>query len=464
MPLNNPAALYTGGKAALNPMPYVNIALQARAKKQAREDALNQYYEKLPDTINDKGVRDQEIPVINQMRDDLYKYGVENRKALINPRLDNGAARYNLEKMMRNINGVVQESKNAAQDDLQLGKLWFDKNNQWALNNEDFIANHAAHNLPVNDPNYKRMNLAQVMSQRPFDEATFVKGLKGRFPYQEKVNRTPDKENPGFDIVTTTPVLNDESKQNIYNYAVDNLHNDPSFRRKIQKDLAGTGQLEELNKISIATFGHPINSDEDIAAAYTVSKLSPPATKEKSSANWDYRFGARNKEWDRRNRISFGQSMQKIAANKQAGIDDSLGYISDEVASEVAENWQLDRNVAKMIGADPNENYRVVYSDKVDPKRLNIIIGANDKGIGGVKPIDIPQTDGSVRKGYLINQGTGDWVGAGGQEISRERAKDDYIRLAAPNKFRAKLGTKASENTFKDKKSGTNNVGILNDL
>ena len=464
MPLNNPAALYTGGKAALNPMPYVNIALQARAKKQAREDALNQYYEKLPDTINDKGVRDQEIPVINQMRDDLYKYGVENRKALINPRLDNGAARYNLEKMMRNINGVVQESKNAAQDDLQLGKLWFDKNNQWVLNNEDFIANHAAHNLPVNDPNYKRMNLAQVMSQRPFDEATFVKGLKGRFPYQEKVNRTPDKENPGFDIVTTTPVLNDESKRSIYNYAADKLHNDTSFMRKIQKDLAGTGQLEELNKISIATFGHPINSDEDIAAAYTVSKLSPPATKEKSSANWDYRFGARNKEWDRRSDKMLDYSFRKIDRNKGVGDGVTIGNIADQVASEFGENLVLDSRVAKMIGADPYQNYRVVYSDKVDPKRLNIIVGANDKGIGGVRAIDIPQPDGSVRKGYLVNQGTGDWMGYSAQGISRERANDDYIRVAAPNKFRAKLGTKASENTFKDKKSGTNNVGILNNL
>ena len=58
MPLNNPSSLYTGGKAVLNPMPFVNLALQARAKKEARTQAIDNYYSKLPSTINDKGIRD----------------------------------------------------------------------------------------------------------------------------------------------------------------------------------------------------------------------------------------------------------------------------------------------------------------------------------------------------------------------------------------------------------------------
>lgn len=457
MPLNYPSQLYTGGKAVLNPNPYTQIALQAQAKKQAKQEALNQYYEKLPSTINDKGVRDQEIPVINKMRDELYKYGVDNRKALINPKLDNGAARYNLDKRIREVGNLIRESQNAAKTDLELGKLYFNKENQWALSNDDFINQHSAHSLPVNDPNYKRLDLASVMSQRPFDENTFAKNIKGRVKYGEKVDRIPDPNNPGYEIVRTTPVLSDDDKQGLYNYAVDMLHNDPSFARKIKKDLAGTGQLQELNKISQKTFGHEINSDEDIAAAYTMSKLFVPDAKEKSQPDWGYRFGQRNKEWDRRNKITYRQSMNKIAANKQGGLNDNMGYLSDEIDNEVGENIQLNPVVAKTIGVDPNQNYRVVYADKVDPVRLGIVIGSKN-GIGGVKAIEVPQPNGTTRKAYLVNQGTGDWVGKDGQEISRERVRDDYIKSVAPSKFKAQMSTKGSENTNIKKNSNLKTI------
>ena len=57
--LRNPAGLYQG-EAPLNPLPYVNIALQQRARRQAREDAIDKYYRELPNTINDIGYRDWE--------------------------------------------------------------------------------------------------------------------------------------------------------------------------------------------------------------------------------------------------------------------------------------------------------------------------------------------------------------------------------------------------------------------
>ena len=88
--LRNPGGLYQG-EAPLNPLPYVNIALQQRARRQAREDAIDKYYRELPNTINDKGVRDQEIPLINEYRNKIFEYGLKNKEALRNPKLDNGS-------------------------------------------------------------------------------------------------------------------------------------------------------------------------------------------------------------------------------------------------------------------------------------------------------------------------------------------------------------------------------------
>jgi len=453
MALHNPAGIYQG-EAPLNPLPYVNIALQQRAKKQAREQAIDQYYQKLPDTINDKGIRDVEIPIINEYKNKIFEFGLKNKEALRNPKLDNGAAQFTLQKMMREAHGVARESQNAAKTDLELGKLWFSKENQWALANDDFIKQHDQHNLPVTDPNYKKMDLANVMAQRPFNQDAFVKQLKTQFPYSEKITRTTDPDNPLYDIVTTKPTLDPKTKMGIYDFAADKLHNDYTFANKIKKDLAGTGQLPRLQEISQEVFGKPIESDEDLAAAYTVSQMYSPPTKEKSQTDVGAVIDKRRKEgmedWLRKNKITFGQSMAKIAANKAAGqVPEDLGYLSDNVSDEVGR----DVNITFEGKTVPK---RVVYVDEVDPERLDIITGRDlSKKKFGVKPIAFK----GGKMGYYVDQNTGDWEGADGQKISREAVKDRYIQSKAGTKFKAQSGTKASENTV-PKVKGTTKSGL----
>ena len=122
-----------------------------------------------------------------------------------------------------------------------------------------------------------------------------------------------------------------------------------------------------------------------------------------------------NKEWDRRNKITFGQSMAKIAANKAAGLPpEDLGYLSDEVAAEVGQDLEVE------LGGKRTQR-RVIFVDDVDPERLNLIIGKDPSKPmqSGVKaiPIKVPQPDGSVivKKGYYQDLNTGDWEGNNGQ-------------------------------------------------
>lgn len=171
--------------------------------------------------------------------------------------------------------------------------------------------------------------------------------------------------------------------------------------------------------------------------------LQPLKTESKlnTGAVMDKRRNESMVDWMKKNKITFNQSMQKIAANKTAGTpQEDLGYLSDNVAADVGEEV-----VAELNG---NKTKRtVVYSDKVDPARLAIIT-ANGK----VKPIPIKQFDQNgklvgIKKGYYVDPGTGDWEGMDGQKISRERVKDDYIKTVSPTKFKVQQGTKASENT-----------------
>ncbi len=450
MSLINQQGMYMGA-TPLNPQPYVNVVLQARQRKQAREDAMDKYYQKLPDTINDKNVRDIEIPIINDYKQKIFEYGVKNKESLRNPKADNGAAQLGLDKLMREAASVARLSQNAAKLDLQAGKFFLNKDNQYALNNDEYLADNDLHNLPVTDPRHKALDLEKYAANRPFNEVGFVKDIKTKFPYSEKVVRQPDPTDPNYEMVTTLPVLDEKTKIQMVSDAADRFHNDPTFRKKIKNDLAGTGQINDLLGIAKEVFGvEPDEMDDEmLAAAYTYSKLPIGKTKEKVQGNYTNRQEGKNKEWGRRNKITYGQSLAKIRLNnenRKAGQPtDDTGYLSDEVAAEFGVP-------EKVTLGGKERDVTVVYTDKVDPARLNIITGTDlSKKQFGVKPIPIKQLDGSYKNGYYVDPGTGDWEGLNGQRISRERVKDDYIKTVAPTKQKLATGTKASENT-KDKK------------
>lgn len=388
--LHNPEGLYSGGSVSINAVPYAQMAMQARARKEAREQAIDNYYQKLPDTINDKGVRDQEIPVINEYKNKIFEFGLKNKEALRNPKVDKGAAQFQLQKLMREAQAVARESQNAAKTDLELGKLWFNKENQWALANDDFIKQHDQHNLPVNDPNYKKMDLANVMAQRPFDQDKFVKQLKTQFPYSEQTSRATDPDNPLYDIVTTKPVLDKKTKESIYDFAADKLHNDYTFANKIKKELAGTGQLPRLQEISKEVFGKEIENDEDLAAAYTASQMYRQPTKEKSQTDVGAVMDKRLKQQKIMEGIKQANRKELFGlreAAKEAGeeandlwIDRYIGSISDE--SKKPENRQsykmadgktvngykvqLDPVLSKAVGIDAKNPGQLVVADNGD--------------------------------------------------------------------------------------------------
>lgn len=176
--------------------------------------------------------------------------------------------------------------------------------------------------------------------------------------------------------------------------------------------------------------------------------LNNPVTEEKDKpyANYEAQQRQKNAEWNRRNSLTFRQSMEKIAANKVAGkpVEDT-GYISDNVADEVGETVEMNDGTTK----------RVIDVTNIDPERLKIINGAGDpkKLEFGVAPIQM--YDSKLKKNRLVyyqDQETGDWIGKDGQKISREAAKDRYVNKYSPTAFKSKTNTQAQE-----KKAGVAN-------
>lgn len=385
MALQNSPGMFQGS-TGLNPLPYVNIATQARNRAQARQDALDKYYEKLPDTINDKGLRDQEVPIIEQYKKDIYSYGIQNREAL---RKGDVAAKLGLDQMIREAASVARKSQNAAKRNLERGKMYLKKENQFLLNNDAYLQALAAEDLAVNDPNFREVNDEQFLKERPFDEATFTKDIKGKFQYDKKSVRSPDQSDPNYEFVTEVPVLSEKTKEQMVSDAADRFHNDPSFRKKIANDLAGTGMLDGLVNIAKEQFGltDPTEiTDELIAAAYTYSKLPVGKIREEVQGNYTNREAGKMKDWKEKQRISFDYWLTKngitsaqkdrrmaLTKNNQTyEIDDVPKLLKDyEEKVTIPLTWTQIQN-----GEKPQTGGRI-YLDKVPVSWKSDLLGKN---------------------------------------------------------------------------------------
>ena len=241
-------------------------------------------------------------------------------------------------------------------------------------------------------------------------------------------------DNKGFTRSVTDNMTDDEKEK--LRVAYEAKIQDPKFKAlygDVQPFPASAADTELGQAVALKTMEAFVNLPIEKVKDKSVINADRAATRKRAEGMED---------WRTKNKITFGQSMAKIAANKAAGTPpEDTGYLSDNVADEVGVNQTVN------FGGKQTER-KVIYVDAVDPTRLDIITGRNlSKKQIGVEPIAIKQPDGSVKMGYYQDLGTGDWEGKGGQKISRERVKDDYIKTVSPSKFKVQAGTKASENT-----------------
>lgn len=452
MAITNPSSLYSGGNVRLDPTPYLRLAIQERIRKEARGQAIEQYYQKLPETLNDKGVRDQEVPIIADYKNKMAQAWMDNRDAI---RRGDPQAQLRVQQLFREAQAVARKSQIAGQTDKQLGQMWFDKNNQPILNSEDFIQKHQQHNLPVTDPDFKPLDIAEVMANRPFNQDDYVKQIKGNFKYGEGVPTiTPHPTDKNLEVVTTNPILDDQTKENIYASSAYKLHNDIAFQRQLRRDFSTPEQIAPLNEVSKKVFGHDISEPEDIAAAYTASLLPSSTVRQNVRTSIDAlnktREDAATLAFERRKKLLNLQD-RLIKGRKVNGVDtDEVDYPTNVLADELGVEKEMFDSTGKSIG-----NKKIVYVEDIpvgthrgiNPKDIN-------KGIYPVQPKEEDQRNGKFRPYYEVEtdkNGNVDFIGKGGKKIGAEDARNNFIKEVVPTKAKLQIN-KSRPSTTRPKK------------
>jgi hypothetical protein len=437
-----PSNLYSGNAVVVNAMPYVQYADKLKREKAAKDEAIDKYYQNLPNTLNPKGMRDQDIPGLNEKVSEIQKYWMENRDAI---RKGNTPEAFNLSKKFREAQGGVEMSKNAGGTSLYIAKSKADPKKGYMFRGPEREAAIIAHEEPIWSPNYKGINLPTYdVPPPPLQQKDLIRLTADIKPGV----RTSTKAHPTDkykEIEVSTPYLEPKQLDDIQKRAATELHNNWSFEEEIKNKLSKTPEIKEkLDLVFKNNYGRLPQTEEDVAAAYLLSNMANLAETEKPVPNFKER---EDLKWGRKlafNKLTYEQSMDKIRANKEAGLPPpNTGYLSDELFDSDGEDVTV-----RLNGAETKR--RVLFTDKVDPERLDIMIGKDlSKKKLGIEPIDIKVPDG--KGGYIVKQGyyqdpvTRDVEGKNGQKASRERIKDDYINKYSSSKFKAATNTKAVE-------------------
>ena len=410
MALQNPSNLYEFGNVKVDSTPSVALYGQLMARKQAKDEAIDDYYRKLPHTINTAGMRDQDRAGLDQAINEWQKYGMQNKDKI---RKGRNQEAFDFDARHRAILAKIEESKNRAKTDLELGKMRFSKENSYIFDDPSFMKTQSKHSLPIWDANHKELDLGTVaIPPRPFGDdeqgklwATATKGLTPGKQY----DYTKSKTNPqtGQVIVPFQKTFSPEQVKKIAEQYAGMTSQDKSAKAYYNNliNTPNKDEWEELQNAYVKYFPNDIvDTPEKAAAADAIIRATvPQEVGEEQELNYSQR------QDDKRININLNKGGGGVASPNDLANYDVLETYKNKV-SEI---------VRKKDGV--TETFKGINIKDVDTKDQELI---------GVKPYK----DNGLT--YYKVRPDGDWEGAGGQVISWAKVAQANLDKTAANEVK----------------------------
>lgn len=120
-PVSNP---YAGGAIVADFTPYLNLALQQRAKEEAKAAAGQKVYEDMMKDPNPNGIRQQDTKGFYDRTTQWRNFGIQNKELIKDPVKDGGKALSDFRRMTTEIAGYINQSKDAKDRDKQFAPIF----------------------------------------------------------------------------------------------------------------------------------------------------------------------------------------------------------------------------------------------------------------------------------------------------------------------------------------------------
>lgn len=285
MPLNNPSGLYSFGAVKLDSTPSVGLYGQLLQRQQAKFDAMDQYERGRLNSVNDKGVRDQERKKIDESLSQIRSFYNQNKKDI---QKGNSQKAFEYEKMFGGLKQLIENSKKRAaltETGLKLTNERFKIDQRMP---DDFMEAMHKNDLPIGEDGSEDLDILKWSSDaKPFDQNKFVKeftDLKrtAKPTRYESIAGQPLKQNE-----ITEEVFDSGAKEVIAARAANKYENSHSFSETVKEKVADQVQRKKLSDLFQQEYGtSPINMS-DYAVAHTLELLQPTVTKTKAIDNKD---------------------------------------------------------------------------------------------------------------------------------------------------------------------------------
>ena len=278
MALQNNPDMYNAGAVVVNSQPGINLYAQHLQRKQAREEALDNYEMNRMNRMNEQGVRDIDRPGLDQKVLDMKVFYQANKDKI---RKGGTPEAYNYEKMFRDTLAGVSKSKNATARAETFNKIRLERQKLGRNTPEDWFNDYTQHeDTAIWDDNFKDLELSKFMSQNtvkydPKKTIDLFKDIK-RTPGSPRYESIPGDKFSRMEFIDET--YNPESKSAIAARAADLFDSNDGFADAVQRDYGNPVRRGELEKTFTQEFGTTPQSMSDYAAAKVMSELQTNST------------------------------------------------------------------------------------------------------------------------------------------------------------------------------------------
>lgn len=272
MALQNQPGMYSEFSERLNANPYTQFSAQLMLRKKAQEDAMDEYYRRMNDNINQEGLRDIDVPGFEQRINTLKQYTIQNKDRL---RKGDLQAQLERDRLFRNAQRYVSASKDRTQAAKEaLGTLqWYREND---LDPEDVYPNIQANDLPLDaGEESMRFDGKSFMNQpKTLDETVYFDKFKNT-PRSETVEFGKVDPKTGMRVDTMLKAFTPETKQGLAAQFAQDYRKKYSFNQRVKEVIKDPVERESLANLFKQEFGHNPETNEDYAAAYGIRRLQP---------------------------------------------------------------------------------------------------------------------------------------------------------------------------------------------
>ena len=268
MAIRNDPRMFTGGAVVFDSSPTVAFAAQQEAKRQAKEEALNKYFEDQLKQLNTEGIRQVDLydregkgrGIIDKINS-WQQYWKENKNQI----LKGGMGRMDSDRMLQEIRQQIGEAKAAGKFFNDLGQAKFE--GKYDPDDDELNVLHLA-SLPVYDPASRkqdgsRYGWSDLMPTIPEYDAkkqadvwsAITKGLQPGKVYD--YNNLKINEKTGQAIVPFSEKYSLEQIKSIADNAASIAMSDKSVKKHFQKILNNPNSQEwqKLNSAYQSVYG-----------------------------------------------------------------------------------------------------------------------------------------------------------------------------------------------------------------